>query len=55
MHRSKFSPAQIAAAMKQAEAGIPVADLARRFGVSENRYSAGGPRTEASLSARSSV
>lgn len=38
MRRSKFSPEQIAAAVKQAEAGIPVADLARRFGVSENTF-----------------
>lgn len=38
MRRSKFSPEQIAAAVKQAEAGIPVADLARRLGVSENTF-----------------
>ncbi len=38
MRKSKFSPEQIAAAVKQAEAGIPVADLARRLGVSENTF-----------------
>jgi putative transposase len=38
MRRSKFTPEQIAAAVKQAEAGIPVADLARRLGVSENTF-----------------
>lgn len=38
MRRSKFSPEQIAAAVKQAEAGIPVAELARRLGVSENTF-----------------
>ena len=38
MRRSKFSPEQIAAAVKQAEAGIPVAELSRRLGVSENTF-----------------
>jgi putative transposase len=38
MRRSKFTPEQIAAAVKQAEAGIPVAELARRLGVSENTF-----------------
>jgi putative transposase len=38
MRRSKFTPEQIAAAVKQAEAGIPVAELSRRLGVSENTF-----------------
>jgi putative transposase len=38
MRRSKFTPEQIAAAVKQAEAGIPFAELARRLGVSENTF-----------------
>ena len=38
MRRSKFTPEQITAAVKQAEAGIPVAELSRRLGVSENTF-----------------
>lgn len=35
MKRSKFSEAQMAAAMRECESGTPVAHVARRLGVSE--------------------
>jgi len=36
MKRSRFSESQIVFAVKQAEAGVPIAELARKYGVSEN-------------------
>jgi len=41
MKKSKYSDAQIMAILKQAENGVPVADLCREHGMS----SAGGVRT----------
>ena len=35
MRRSKFTEAEIAHAVKQCEAGIPVREVARKYGVSE--------------------
>jgi putative transposase len=36
--RKRFSVEQITAVLKQAEAGIPVADLCRKIGVSEQSF-----------------
>lgn len=36
MRRSRFSEEQIIAILKEAESGVPTADLARRHGVSQN-------------------
>jgi len=36
--RKRFSVEQIVAALKQAELGMPVADLTRRLGISEVTY-----------------
>ena len=38
MKRKRFSVEQIVAALKQAELGMPVADLTRRLGISEVTY-----------------
>ncbi len=38
MKRKQYSVAQIVAALKQAELGMPVADLVRQFGISEQTY-----------------
>ena len=38
MKRSKFSEEQIAYALRQAEAGTPVADVSRQLGVSEATF-----------------
>ena len=38
MKGSKFTEEQIAFALKQAESGIPVAEVCRKMGVSENTY-----------------
>ena len=35
MRKSKFSESEIVHAVKQAEAGVPVSELARKYGVSE--------------------
>jgi putative transposase len=35
MKRRRFSPEQIVAALKQVELGLPVADLIRQLGISE--------------------
>jgi putative transposase len=38
MKRKRFSVEQIVAALKQVELGMPVADLIRRLGISEQTY-----------------
>ena len=38
MRKSRFSIEQIVAALQQVESGMPVADLTRRLGISEQTY-----------------
>ena len=38
MKRSKFSEQQIVGVLKQAEAGVPVKDLCRKIGISEQTF-----------------
>ncbi|MBS1134918.1 MAG: transposase [Burkholderiaceae bacterium] len=38
MRKSRFSVEQIVAVLKQAELGMPVADLIRHFGISEQTF-----------------
>ena len=38
MKRKRFSVEQIVAVLRQAEAGLPVADLIRQVGISEQTY-----------------
>jgi putative transposase len=38
MRKSKFSEAQIVAVLKEGEAGVPVAEILRKHGVSRNTY-----------------
>ena len=38
MKRKRFSVEQIVAVMKQAEAGVPVAELIRKVGISEQTF-----------------
>lgn len=38
MHKSKFSEVQIAAVLKEAEAGLAVADVARKHGISSATF-----------------
>ena len=38
MKRKRFSVEQIVAVLKQAELGLPVADLTRQFGISEQTF-----------------
>ena len=38
MRKSRFTEEQIAYAMKQAEVGVPVAELCRKMGVSEQTF-----------------
>ena len=38
MKRKRFSVEQIVAVLNQAEAGLPVADLVRQIGISEQTY-----------------
>jgi hypothetical protein len=41
MKHKQYSVEQIVAALKQAELGMPVADLIRQLGISEQRTTAG--------------
>ena len=36
--RKRHSPEQIAAALRQAEAGVPVAEIIRKLGIHENTF-----------------
>ena len=38
MKKKRFSVDQIVSVLKQAELGLPVADLMRQVGISEQRY-----------------
>jgi putative transposase len=38
MKKSKYSEAHIATALRQVEAGVPIAELTRKLGVSEQTY-----------------
>ena len=42
MKKKRFSVEQIVAVLKQAELGLPVADLIRQVGISEQRTSIAG-------------
>jgi putative transposase len=45
MRKSKFSETQIVGILKDAESGVPVADLLRKYGVSKATFSSGGAST----------
>jgi putative transposase len=47
MRTSKFSETQIVTMLKDAESGVPVADLTRKHGVSKPRSSSGEVSTAA--------
>ena len=44
MRKSRYSDAQIAAALRQAEAGTPVAEITRKLGISETTFYDGKKR-----------
>ena len=52
MRKSKFSESQIVGILKDAESGVPVADLLRKCGVSRRRSSSGEVSTAAPPSRR---
>jgi putative transposase len=47
MRKSKFSETQIVAMLKDAESGVPVADLLRKHGVSKATFLSGAASTAA--------
>jgi putative transposase len=36
--KSRFTPEQIAYALKQAEAGVPIAEICRKYGVAQGTF-----------------
>ena len=54
MRKSRFSDEQITYCLKQADAGVPVKELCRKYGVSEATFYAWGTRTRARRQASSS-
>jgi hypothetical protein len=55
MKRKRFSVEQIVAVVKQAELGLPVADLIRQVGISEQTFSTAGKRSTPGSSRRKRV
>ena len=47
MRKSKFSETQIVEILKDAESGVPVAELLRKHGIARRRSSSGGASTAA--------
>ena len=47
MRKSKFSESQIVGILKDAESGVPVADLIRKYGVSKATFFKGAASTVA--------
>jgi len=46
MVRKKYSEEQIIAVLKEAEAGVKLLDLCRKYGMSDATYSTGKPSTQ---------